>query len=203
MTLVFVGAASLPFLVSAATDTVGQTKPNRAAFESALDNGDYAAFKTLTASQIKPAGAPEITEEIFLKLVEAQKLRKSGDKAGAEKIMTELGLKKPEHAHMKGFFENLTDAQKEVLKQAKTLTDEGKAEEAKTLLTNAGIKIPEHRGPFLGEPDGRFANLTDAQKTAMKEARALIKDGKHAEAKQILDAAGIQRPTPPSVVPTN
>lgn len=192
MTLAFVGAASLPFLVSAQDNTTS-TKPNRAAFQSALDSGDYAAF---TAT--RPAGAPEISEEIFQKLVEANKLRKAGDKTGADKIMTELGLKKPEHDRMKGFFQNLTDEQKEVLKQAKALNDAGKEDEAKALLSNAGIKVPEHKGPFTGEADQRFANLTDAQKTAMKEARTLIKEGKMEEAKQILDAAGIQRPTHPT-----
>ena len=116
MTLVFVGTASLPFFVSAAQDPATKTRPNRAAIETALESGDYATFKNLIATQVKPADAPEITEEIFLKLVEAQKLRKAGDKAGAEKIMTELGMKKPVHERMAGFFENLTDAQKEILK---------------------------------------------------------------------------------------
>ncbi len=185
MTLVFVGAASLPFLVSASSMT--KIRPNKAVIESALDSNDYESFKKLTNFHV----TSEITEEIFQKLVEAQKLRKAGDKAGADKIMTELGMKKPEHKRMTGFFENLTDAQKEILKQAKALTEVGKAEEAKTLLINAGIKIPEHRGPFLGEPDGRFANLTDAQKAAMKEARALIKAGKMDEAKQKLQMIGM------------
>lgn len=196
MTLVFVGAASLPFLVSAASsDTSNKSRSNKTAFESALESGDYTTFKSLTATMPKPAGAPEITEEIFQKLVEANKLRKAGDKEGAEKIMTELGLKKPNHAHMEKFFNTLTPKQKEILKQAKALTDAGKPEEAKTLLTDAGIKIPEHKGPFLGEAHPRFANLTEAQKTAMKEARALIKAGKKAEAKALLDSAGIIHPT--------
>lgn len=188
MTLVFVGAASLPFLVSAAQDTHGKAQ-SKVAFESALDSGDYAAFKKLTDGQTLPPGAPTLTEEIFLKLVEARKLQKSGDKAGAEKIMTELGLKKTNLDHMKGFFQKLTSAQKETLKQAKALTDAGKPEEAKKMLTDAGIKIPEHKGPIVAGAHPRFAHLTDAQKTAMKEARTLIKTGKMDEAKKILDSA--------------
>jgi hypothetical protein len=186
MTLVFVGAASLPFLVSAA-GTNTKIRPHKVAIESALDSNNYEAFKNL----INKDSSSVITEEIFQKLVTARSLQKAGDKVGAEKIMTELGLKKSKVNHLKGFFQNLTDAQKEVLKHAKELTDAGKAEEAKILLTNAGIKIPEHRGPFLGEPDGKFANLTDAQKTAMKEARALIKQGKKDEAKQKLQTMGM------------
>jgi len=193
MTLVFVGAASLPFLVSASGNTTKQNRPNRVAFENAIESGDYATFKSLTNGKALP-NAPEITEEIFQKLVEAHKLRKAGDKEGAEKIMTELGLKKPAHAHMGKFFSSLTDAQKEVLKQAKALANDGKVTEAQTLLTNAGIKIPEHKGPFLGEAHPRFANLTNAQKEVVKEARALIKDGKLTEAKALLQNAGMQKP---------
>ncbi len=195
MTLVFVGAASLPFLVSAASNpTTNKNRPNREAFESALDSGDYATFKTLTSTHPRFDDI-EITEAIFNKLVEAHTLRKNGDKAGAEKIMTELGLKKPDHEHMKGFFQNLTDAQKETLKQAKALTDAGKPEEAKKLLTDAGIKIPEYKGLFVEGAHPRFANLTDAQKEVMKQARTLIKQGKMDEAKKLLDDAGIQPPT--------
>lgn len=194
MTLVFVGAASLPFLVTAAGAPT-RIKINKAAFESALDSGDYATFKTLTEDLGAPPSRPAMTEEIFLRLVEARRLQKAGNKVGAEKIMTELGLKKPSIDRMKGFFQNLTSAQKEALNQAKILTDAGKPEEAKTLLTQVGIKIPEHKGPFLGEPDGRFAHLTPAQKTAMKEARTLIKAGKLDEAKQVLVDAQIQAPT--------
>ena len=183
MTLVFVGAASLPFFVSAAQGTHGKAQ-NKFAFERALDSNDYISFKNLLSTH----SSVSISEEIFHKLVQARALQKAGDKVGAEKIMTELGLKKPSVDHMKGFFRNLTDTQKENLKHAKELAHAGRGEEAKTLLLNAGIKIPEHRGPFLGEQDGRFANLTDTQKTAMKEARTLIKAGKMDEAKKILDA---------------
>lgn len=195
MTLVFVGTASLPFFVSAAQVTNNKTRPNKTAFESALDSGDYTTFKDIVSTGNRFEGV-EITEEIFLKLVEAHRLRKAGDKVGAEKIMTELGLKKPNHDHMKGFFQNLTDAQKEILKQARALADAGKTEEARVLLTNAGIKIPEHKGPFVEGAHPRFANLTDAQRAIMKEARSLIKDGNVDEAKALLKNAGIQAPMP-------
>lgn len=194
MTLVFVGAASLPFFVSAAQVTNNKTRPNKVAIENALDSGDYATFKTLTATNHQFDGV-DITQEIFLKLVEAHKLRKSGDKAGAEKIMIELGLKKPELEHMKGFFQNLTDTQKETLKQAKALTEAGKPDEAKKLITDAGIKIPKHKGPISAGTHPRFTHLTDEQKAKMKQARTLIKEGKNDEAKTLLNNAGIQPPT--------
>lgn len=195
MTLVFVGAASLPFFVSAAQITNNKTRPNKIAIENALDSGDYTTFKSLSATGYRFEGI-EITEEIFLKLVEAHKLRKAGDKVGAEKIMTELGLKKPDYDRMGRFFQNLTSTQKETLAKAKVLADEGKTEEAKTLLIHAGIKIPEYKGVFMGGVHQRFAHLTDAQKTVMREARTLIKDGKFEEAKTLLNNAGIQPSTP-------
>lgn len=193
MTLVFVGAASLPFFVSAAQITNNKTRPNKIAIENALDSGDYTTFKNLTSGNTQ-LGNIEITQEIFLKLVEAHRLRKAGDKVGAEKIMTELGLKKPDHARMERFFQNLTPTQKEILAQAKALADAGKTEEAKVLLTNAGIKIPAYKGVFMRGTHPRFAHLTEAQKTAMKEARTLIKDGKFEEAKTLLNNAGIKPP---------
>lgn len=193
MTLVFVGAASLPFFVSAAQITNNKTRPNKIAIENALDSGDYTTFKSLSATGYRFEGI-EITEEIFLKLVEAHKLRKAGDKVGAEKIMTELGLKKPEHDRMGKFFQNLTSAQKETLAKAKVLADEGKTEEAKTLLLHAGIKIPAYKGVFMEGVHPRFANLTDTQKAVMREARTLIKEGKLEEAKALLLKTNIETP---------
>ncbi|MHB1316824.1 MAG: hypothetical protein ACYCZW_03125 [Minisyncoccota bacterium] len=193
MTLVFVGAASLPFMVSAAQDT--KNPQNKIAIENAIDSGNYIAFKDALSTDNKYLGQVDITEEIFQKLVEAHKLRKSGDKVGAEKIMTELGLKKPNHDHMKGFFENLTQEQKDTLEQAKALNEAGKTEEAKVLLSNAGIKVPEHKGPFVAGVHPKFANLTEEQKTIMKQARTLIKDGKQEEAKTLLTNAGINPPS--------
>lgn len=42
-----------------------------------------------------------------------------------------------------GFMQNLTDAQKAAMQQAKTLFDAGKKDEAKALLQQNGITIPE------------------------------------------------------------
>jgi uncharacterized protein (DUF305 family) len=48
------------------------------------------------------------------------------------------------------FMNNLTDSQKQVLEQAKTLREQGKFEEAKKLIENAGIKMPERAGKGMG-----------------------------------------------------
>lgn len=73
-------------------------------------------------------------------------------------------------------FANLTDAQKSVLIQAKTLFDSGKRDEAKTLLDNAGIKMPA-RGEHGGRGDhGNMKAVDDAivagDYTAFKTAAA-------------------------------
>lgn len=155
------------------------------AVQKALLADDYTAFKTAIASVPKPANAPEITEALFAKMVEAEKLHQSGDIAGAQKIMKELGFKVP-GMHRKGsMMKNLTSPQKAALDQAKTLMDAGKPDEAQKILNDAGIKRPNRGVP---------SNLTDAQKTAFEQARAFFQAGKPEEAKAILDAAGITLP---------
>jgi predicted Zn-dependent protease len=95
---------------------------------------------------------PEITPEIFAKLVEADKLRQVGDKAGAQKIMSELGFKKPvkpqgwQGKHHKGMTPpDLTAEQKKAFDQARTLFHAGNYEEAEQLLDDAGITPPFHQ----------------------------------------------------------
>lgn len=109
---------------------------HKQAFNAALENNNYTAFKALLANTKNKPNTPEITEAIFAKMVEAHKLKLAGDTAGAKKIMDELGLRK-----MKGgLHTKLTDAQKATLKEAKALRDAGKKDEAKALLEKAGIK---------------------------------------------------------------
>ncbi len=121
--------------------------------DQALTNADYTAFKKAIASKPKPTDAPEITEAVFAKMVEAHKLKLAGDTIGAKKIMDELGFKKP--AGMKNHFgkmhhkmdmSNFTDAQKNAFKEAHTLRKAGKSEEAKAVLDKAGITIPVRNG---------------------------------------------------------
>lgn len=156
------------------------------AVQKALIANDYNAFKTAIALVPKPPDSPEITEALFAKMVEAEKLHQSGDVAGARKIMKELGFKVP-GMHRKGsMLKNLTSPQKLAFDQAKALMDAGKPEEAQKVLNDAGIKRPERGVP---------PNLTDAQKTAFEQARAFFEAGKPEEAKAILSAAGITLPT--------
>ncbi len=122
-----------------------RNRPDRVAIESALSANDYNAFKTAIAKAPKPDNTSEITEVVFTKLVEAHKLRQSGDKIGAEKIMDELGFKKPT-GHFRGKHmtpPNLTSAQKTAWTEAHALMEQGKFDEAKVILDTAGIKPPQ------------------------------------------------------------
>lgn len=166
--------------------TFGKPPEQYEAVQKALTANDYNAFKTAIAAIPKPPDAPEITEALFTKMVEAEKLRQSGDMVGAEKIMKELGFKIP-GGHRKGsMMKNLTSPQRAALEQARTLMQAGKPDEAQKVLSDAGIKRPERGMP---------SNLTDAQKTAFEQARAFFEAGKPDEAKAILSAAGITPPT--------
>jgi hypothetical protein len=129
----------------------------RKAMDTALANNDYAAFQTAIAGKTKPADAPEMTEAVFAKMVEAYKLRQAGDMTGAQKIMTELGFKAPmgKGMHGHGLPPNLTDAQKQAFEQAKPLFEAGKVDEAKAILDAAGIKPPmNHERPSDSPTDG-------------------------------------------------
>lgn len=63
----------------------------RTAMDAALEANDYNAFKTLVANS--PMGgdrADALTQDIFAKIVKIHELEKSGDKAGAKALRTEL-----------------------------------------------------------------------------------------------------------------
>lgn len=121
---------------------------HKSAIDQALTNNDYEAFKKATAGKPKPPDSPEVTEAVFAKMVEAHKLKLAGDTAGAEKIMSDLGFKKPDfskkHFGKTHKFDKstLTEAQKTAFKEAHTLRKDGKDAEAKALLEKAGITIP-------------------------------------------------------------
>lgn len=70
------------------------------AIESALESGNYEAFKTaIVGSHL----AESITsEEEFRKMIEAHELRESGDYEAARKIMDELGVERGEGRMQKG-----------------------------------------------------------------------------------------------------
>lgn len=179
---------------SAHMTTNTQVKRNdttRIAIDQALTNADYTAFKTAISGKEKPADAPVITEAIFAKMVEAHKLRLAGDTAGTEKIMSELGFKKPQgHGGPQIDESKLTDIQKAALKEARALMDSGKYDEARAVLEKANIPKPEGRG--FGKR--MLPNLTAAQQKAFTEAKTLFDAGKPDEAKKILDNAGIKPP---------
>lgn len=121
------------------------------AIEDALKANDFAAFKTAITGMPLPAGTPEITEALFAKLVEAEKLKAAGDFAGAKKVLSDAGIQMPFGHHGGGqWTKNLTDAQKTTLTQAHDLMKAGKIDEAKKLLSDAGIQFPVREKGFGG-----------------------------------------------------
>lgn len=118
------------------------------AVHDALIANDYTAFKAAIAKVQKPPDAPEITEAIFAKMVEAEKLRQSGDFVGAEKIMKDLGLARGPHESKKHQppQRSLSDVQKTAWEKAHMLMEQGKNDEAKALLVKAGIAPPTRAG---------------------------------------------------------
>ncbi len=70
------------------------------AVDLAIANNDYDAFVVAIADS--PLADKITSEADFQKFAEAQALRKSGDREGADKIMLELGIEKPAGHGQKG-----------------------------------------------------------------------------------------------------
>ncbi len=125
---------------------------------------------------------------IFKPLLAAAALLTSGGVGGAD-------VPRPPRADRPPV--EITDAQKAAFQQAKTLFEAGKADEAKQVLADVGLKLPPFvhgrgmdsadRPAFLR--DGK--ELTDAQKAAMEQARALHQAGDVEGAKKVVEEAGL------------
>ncbi|PIR49204.1 hypothetical protein COU80_00445 [Candidatus Peregrinibacteria bacterium CG10_big_fil_rev_8_21_14_0_10_55_24] len=83
------------------------TPPDNEQFQAAqeaIENGDYAAWKSAMEESGRPAGMLDIiTEENFDRFVEMHELMQSNDRDGAQAIAEELGLPKgPAHGFGRG-----------------------------------------------------------------------------------------------------
>ncbi len=153
LTLASIGAVGAFASVSAASIATGTPTEVRdqvhTAIKQAFTADDYQAYLAITKDH--SSKMPVLTETQFHAMVQAQKLRASGDIAGAKKILDEIGIKPPPHMegmkgeHKEGSMKHLTDAQKATLAQAKTLFEAGNKTEAQALLVASGIKMPEHK----------------------------------------------------------
>ena len=164
-----IGAIGAFASVSAASISAGTTTQTRdqihTVIKQAFATGDYQTFLAVTKKDDKDE--PIITEAQFNAMIEAQKLRAAGDVAGAKKILDDAGIKPPVYGktgkgghhefgkEMKGHMRALTDAQKEIMKQARELMKTGKKDEANALLKNAGIALPFHRGGMTASTTGQ------------------------------------------------
>lgn len=153
LSLAGIGAIGAFASVSAASLQAGT--PTRArdevrtAIKQAFTVGDYQAY--LATTKDYKVGVPILTEAQFNTVIQANKLRMSGDIAGAKKLLDDAGIKPQSHNNKNkrggaGLKQNLTDAQKTTMKQAREFMKAGKQDEAKALLTSAGITLPAHRG---------------------------------------------------------
>lgn len=117
----------------------GSDPAHRDAMRTAIENNDYTAFKAAT---VDAPFADKVDEAFFAKMVQAHTLRQSGDTAGADAIMTDLGFPQPGERHGHGMMRggmflrgaHLTDTQKAQLEEARALFQNGKSDEAKAIM---------------------------------------------------------------------
>lgn len=74
---------------------------NREAVKAALESGDYDDFVAAIAGT--PLADAITSEADFEKFQEAHELREAGDREGAQEIMSELGIERPEGQGKGGF----------------------------------------------------------------------------------------------------
>ncbi|MBC7767039.1 hypothetical protein H7Y21_03545 [Arenimonas sp.] len=161
---------------------------NKTAIENALKNNDYALFtNTLKSLNI----AEVITQDQFTVLVNAYNLFKQDKKNEAVQLL-QLNKVNPILIKFINDRPDLTDSQKQILKQASDLIKVGKIEEAKALIKTAGLpEVPKSLS--LGKKIMKIeskANKEEFQK-AFTQARELKELGKLDEAKKVLKDAGI------------
>ncbi len=151
------------------------------AVQKAIESKSYADFtKAMTDAGIKDT----VSESDFNIITEAYIKAKSGDIKAAQELIKNNNLSPMLHGFIMGRHMQLTDAQKETLKQAEDLIKQGKMDEAKSLLESAGLPKP----PVVGEDK----NLKKEEiKTILEKAKQLKSEGKEDEAKQVLSDAGI------------
>ena len=159
---------------------------NKMAIENALKNNDYILFtntlKSLNISEV-------ITQDQFTVLVNAYSLFKQ-DKKGEAVQLLQINKVNPILIKFINDRPDLTDAQKQILKQASDLIKEGKIEEAKSLIKSAGLNdTPKVLTKKIAKIENR-ANRDELQK-AFTQARELRQQGKLDEAKKVLKDAGI------------
>ena len=159
---------------------------NRTAIENALKNNDYGLF---TSTLISLGISETISTEQFSILVQAYELFKTNKQDEAVKLLHDSKV----NPILIKFINNrpdLTNAQKEILKQASDLIKQGKTAEAKTLITSSGLpQIPKVIDRKINKFEER-ANKEELKK-AFNEARQLRKEGRIDEARKVLKDAGV------------
>ena len=154
LSLAGMGAIGAFASVSAASIQAGIPNKDRdivrTAIQQAVTNGDYQAY--LATTKEYKIGVPVLTEAQFATMVQAHKLRMSGDMSGAKKLLDDAKITPPHKGEGKGAMQRdvvkrkdltaLSDAQKATMRQALELRMAGKESEAQTLLSQAGIHMP-------------------------------------------------------------
>lgn len=151
-----------------------EREQEREKIRTAVESGDYAAFQAAAVNS--PLEGKIDSQAKFDKLVEAKKLRESGDHEGAKAIMDELGIKPP-RGHMGG--EGMHEGR------------DGKGGEMK-----AAIESGDYEAFKALVDDSHFAGIIDTQAKFDKlvEACKLKDSGDNEGAKAIMDELGVKPP---------
>lgn len=159
---------------------------SKTAIENAFKNNDYNLFIDI----IKKLNINDnITKDQFDILVKAYNLFKEDKQTDAVKLLQENKIN-PVLIRFINNRPDLSDTQKESLKQASDLIKQGKIIEAKSLIASLGLSnIPKTIGNKINKTEVRAKK--EELKKAFDIARDLRKEGKIDEAKKVLRDVGV------------
>jgi len=156
---------------------------HRAGMKEIMDAGDYDAFLEAVSDQPRAEERlEEMTEEKFEKMVEAHKLRESGDIEGARGMMQKLGMSK---RMRKGGRKNMTDEQK--------VEREVHRAEMKEIMEAGDYDAFLEAVSDQPRAEERLEEMTEEKFEKMVEAHKLRESGDYEGVKEIMKELGIRK----------
>lgn len=152
----------------------GDAGINHQAEMTAIENGDYEAWKSAIESNARHGALQAINKDNFARYAEAVRLDMSGDKEAARTILEELGIKFPARSGEAGCDRKISETDQAALLES---YKSGDYEAWKGLMEQRG------GGKVL-----EFVNADNFSRFA--QAKLLQSEGKKREAKIILDELG-------------
>lgn len=130
----------------------------------------------------------DFSENQFQTIISAYTKARSGDIQGAQIVLRNGGIMPVVNKFILRPRIELTDSQKNALREAEILVRQGKIDEARDVVVSVGLPSPEPEKPIENQAENEV-------KDTIKTAKLLRSEGKNREAVQVLENAGVSEKT--------